>query len=202
MPTIFILGTYKKLKENKMIKLQYIVDKTIHLISVSIAIFGIVAGVFLAFANVVARYGFDYSFTWASELTIYFFLWSMFFATIYCFKTDAHISINFVVEMLPKKLAKVLLIVSKIITIIFLVAVAYYGYDYLLLVIEMEEVSIDLDIPMWIPYMVIPISFLFSAYVVVKSLIKLILTPSNELKFKNEHDDILQSVEKKTVGML
>ena len=99
-------------------------------------------------------------------------------------------------------MAKVLLIVSKIITIIFLVAVAYYGYDYLLLVIEMEEVSIDLDIPMWIPYMVIPISFLFSAYVVVKSLIKLILTPSNELKFKNEHDDILQSVEKKTVGML
>jgi C4-dicarboxylate transporter DctQ subunit len=188
-----------------------IIDKIIQNISVFIASFGIMAGVFLSFVNVVARYGFDYSFTWAAELTIYLFLWSMFFAAVYCFKTNTHIAINFFVESMPKKVAKVLLIVSKFITIIFLSAVAYYGYEYLLLVIDMGENSIDLEIPMWIPYLIIPLSFGFSAYIVLKDLIKLVFTSSQNLKFKNEHDDIIKenstqdivkAVESKTAGML
>jgi C4-dicarboxylate transporter DctQ subunit len=187
-------------------------SKLIGYISISIATFGIIAGVTLAFVNVVARYAFDYSFTWAAELTVYFFLWSMFFAAVYCFKIDAHITINLFVENVPKKISKIVLVISKIVSIVFLCAVSYYGYEYLLLVIDMEEVSIDLEIPMWIPYMVIPIAFAFSAFRVFEHLIKLIFTPSNKLVFKNEHDEIIEEVtdvdniikdiDKKTGGML
>ena len=175
-----------------MKKLFSILSNSINYINRTISAVGISFGVGLAFANVIARYGFNYSITWASELTVYLFLWSMFFAVAYCFKIDEHISIGLLVEKVNKKTAKIMMIVTKIISIIFLSVVAYYGYEYLLLVIDLEETSVDLEIPMWIPYLVIPVSFAFSAYMVMEHLVKLIYTPSQDLEFKSEVDDLLK----------
>ena len=54
------------------------IGKTIGFVNQSIAAIGIAAGIFLAFVNVVVRYVFDGSLTWAAELTIFLFLWSVF----------------------------------------------------------------------------------------------------------------------------
>jgi len=188
-----------------------IVAKPIDFINKFIAIVGITGGVALAFANVVARYGFDYSLTWASELTVYLFLWSMFFASAYLFKIDAHINIDLFVQSLSKKNAKILLISNRIITLVFLSLVSYYGYEYLQLVIELEETSVDLEIPMWIPYLVIPISFGFAAYGSFMSIINLLYTKAEDISFQNEAEELMEEqnieqlvkeVEKKTGGLL
>jgi len=187
------------------------IDGIIDFINKFIATIGITGGVALAFANVIARYGFDYSLTWASELTVYLFLWSMFFASAYLFRTNSHITIDLFVQSLSKKNAKILLLLNKTITLVFLVLVSYFGYEYLELVIELEETSVDLEIAMWIPYLVIPVSFAFAAYGILVSLVELIQTPSNELSFQNEAEEIMEEnnieqlvkeVEKKTGGML
>lgn len=158
------------------------ISKIIGYINQSIAVIGITAGVAIAFINVVARYVFNASFTWASELTIFLFLWSVFFAAAYCFKKDAHIAVTIILDLMPSKIAKVMMIISHIITIIFLLAVSYYGYEYLLLVIDLDERSIDLwDMPMWIPYSVVPISFLFAGYRVIEKLVVIIKTPHDEV---------------------
>ena len=173
-----------------------IIDLSIGFLSRWIAAIGISAGVALAFTNVVARYGFNYSITWASELTVYFFLWSMFFAAAYCFKLGEHISINLIVERISKKAAKVMILFSYLVTFVFLCAVSYYGYEYLQLVIELEETSVDLEIPMWIPYLVIPVSFAFSAYSVAKHIIALIKLPAEDIEFKDETDDLMKEMNK------
>ena len=188
-----------------------ILGNTIDFINKFIATIGITGGVALAFANVVARYGFDYSLTWASELTVYLFLWSMFFASAYLFKINGHITIDLFVQSLSKKNAKLLLLFNKTITLVFLTLVAYFGYEYLELVIDLDERSVDLEIAMWIPYLVIPVSFGFAAYGSLSAIIELINTPSEELVFQNEADEIMEEnnieqlvkeVEKKTGGML
>jgi len=163
-----------------------ILDKAIGFINQSIAAIGISAGVALAFANVVARFVFDASLTWAAELTVFVFLWSAFFGAAYCFKKDAHIAVTIVLDIVPTSVAKVFLVISHLITMCFLIAVSYYGYEYLELVIELEERSIDLDIPMWIPYLVIPISFAFAAFRVGEKLYQIIITP---------HDKVVQESE-------
>ena len=189
-------------------------DKFICTITKFIAAFGISAGVALAFYNVVARYVFDDSLTWAAELTTYLFLWSTFFGAAYCFKQDAHISINILLEKVKPTTAKVLLLISHGITLIFLSAVAYFGYEYLLLVIELEEVSVDLEIAMWIPYLVIPVSFAFATFRVGEKIVQLIKTPADKVVQKSEakqiiaemdqgeNEKLLKEVEKKTGGML
>jgi C4-dicarboxylate transporter DctQ subunit len=190
-----------------------LLDKSISLLSESIAATGIAAGVALAFINVVARYAFDSSLTWASELTIYFFLWSVFFGAVHCFHKDAHIAVSIIVDILPTKISKILLIFSKVASFIFLIAVAYYGYQYLVFVRDLEEMSVDLEIPMWIPYLVIPISFFLMSFRVLEKLIVLIKTPHDKIKTESEAEQIIKetdvdaeqlvkSVEKKTGGML
>lgn len=171
-----------------------VADKVIGFINQSIAVIGISAGVALAFVNVVARYVFDASLTWAAELTVFFFLWSVFFGAAYCFNKDAHISVSILLDILPSSIAKGFLIISHIITIVYLLAVSYYGYEYLLEVIELEEMSIDLEIPMWIPYLVIPVSFAFGAFRVSEKLYQIVITPHNKVVQESEAEMYINEI--------
>jgi len=186
-----------------------LIDKILGGINRSIAAFGIAAGVALAFINVVARYGFNGSITWASELTNYFFIWSAFFGAAYCFKKDSHISVTILMERLPAPLMKALMILSHIFVIIYLSAVAYYGYKYILLEIDMEEVSVDLvvpqiswlgmsdewAVPMWIPYSVIPLAFASAAVRVFEKLVEIIKTPAELARRESEAEMILAKMQ-------
>ena len=161
-----------------------------------IATLGIVGGVALAFCNVVARYVFDKSLSWAGELTTYFFIWSAFFGAAYCFKKDAHIAVTVFLEKIPAKWAKSLYLLSHIVTLVFLSFVAYYGYEYLQLVVELEETSIDLEIPMWIPYLVIPIAFVFAAFRVFEKIVEIYLTKAEDVIPKSEAEMVMEKIGK------
>jgi len=169
-----------------------VIGKIIGFINQSIAAVGISAGVAIAFTNVVARYVFDASLVWATELTIFCFLWSVFFAAAYCFKKDAHIAITIVLDAVPSRVAKIMLLVSHLVTFIFLCAVSYYGYEYLLLVIDLDERSIDLwDMPMWIPYLVIPVAFAFAAYRVAERIHGILSTSHEKILKESEAEHVL-----------
>lgn len=194
-----------------MIKFFNLLGNTIGVINRSIMVFGISAGVALAFSNVVTRYLFSYSMPWASELTVYMFLWGMFFGAAYCFKIDGHISITLLVENISKKLAKSMMLAARIVTFSYLAAISFFGYKYLMFVIELEEMSVDLEIPMWIPYLVIPISFGFGAYRVAEHIVTLIKTPADDLVVKSEVEELMENADmqkvldeanRKTGGML
>jgi C4-dicarboxylate transporter DctQ subunit len=171
------------------------IDKVIDFINRYIAAIGISGGVAIAFTNVVARYAFDASLTWASELTTYLFLWSVFFGAAYCFKKDAHIAINILVEKVSPSTGKFLMLISYIITLVFLCAISYYGYEYLLLVHELEETSIDLELPMWIIYLVIPVSFAFGAIHIIEKIYVTIKTPAKDIVHNSESKDLIKQMD-------
>lgn len=169
-----------------------IISKVIGFINQSIAAIGISAGVAVAFTNVVARYAFDASLVWATEMTIFLFLWSAFFGAAYCFKKDAHIAVTVVLDVMPSRVAKIMLLLSHLVTFVFLLAVSYYGYEYILLVIDLDERSIDLwDMPMWIPYLVIPISFFFAAYRVAERIHGILSTNHDKILKESEAEQVL-----------
>jgi C4-dicarboxylate transporter DctQ subunit len=99
-------------------------------------------------------------------------------------------------------------------TLLFLFAVSYFGYEYVMFVHELEEVSVDLGMPMWIVYLVIPVSFFFAAYRVGEKIVEIIKTPAEDVikvseaemivqqMSEGENDKILKDVEKKTGGLL
>ena len=173
-----------------------ILNNTINFISTYIAAIGIGAGVAIAFYNVVARYVFDDSLTWAAELTTYAFIWSTFFGAVYCFRTDSHIAINILAKA-PARVRKVSSLLSLFITFIYVAAIAWFGYEYLLLVNELEEMSIDLEIPMWIIYLVIPVSFGLMAIVLLQKIIETLKTPADQIQQNDaEISDYMKQVKK------
>jgi len=180
-------------------KILDFLDKLVGLINEFIAAFGIIGGVTLAFVNVVARYVFHVGIDWAFELTNYLFIWSAFFGAAYCFRQECHIKVTLLLDALPSKIAKFTSLLATFITFLYLLAVAYYGYLFIfdpdLGLKSSGEMSVDLNIPIWIPYIVIPIAFISASYRVFQKFIEMAKTPADKLVSKTESDMIIEEVE-------
>jgi C4-dicarboxylate transporter DctQ subunit len=179
-------------------KIFHIIDTIIGLINEFIASFGIAAGVLLAFINVIARFVFLKGIDWAFELTNYLFIWSAFFGVSYCFRKECHIRVTILLDLLPAKYAKLTSLIAHLITLAYLITIAYFGY---LFIFDPDfglktsgEISVDLNIPMWIPYLVLPIAFATATYRVFDKIIELIKTPANEVVTKTEHEMIIEEM--------
>ena len=141
-----------------------ILDLGVMTLNKNIAVAGISLGVLLAFTNVVLRYFFEMSITWAGELTNYLFMWSALFGAAYGFKKGVHISVTMLLEKLPPFLAKAILMCAHAFSAAYLLLMSYLGYELIIMLVDFGEMSIDLKIPMWIPHLVLPFAFLGAAF--------------------------------------
>ncbi len=169
-------------------------DLAIRGILIFLTSFFIFAGVVLAFINVVARFVFNEGIDWAFELTSYLFIYSAFFAAAYLFRVSGHIKVTLLVDNLPKPLSKVIIIISDLLILLYVGIVLYFSYIYIfdpdLGVKASGEISVDLNVPMWIIYLVLPISMFFASIMTIFRLIEHIKTPANEIAYKQEHEMI------------
>ena len=177
-----------------MKKLFSILDIIVGTINQTIAVYGMILGVLLAFINVVLRYIFDMSLPWAGELTNYLFIWSALFGAAYGFKQGAHISITLLIEKCSPPVMKGFLIFASLLSIAYLLLISYFGYELVLFLMDFGEINVDLQVPMWIPQLVIPIAFLLAAYRVVEKLIELYKTDADKIKLFSEHEAILEEI--------
>ena len=175
-----------------------LLDKTVRGILIFLTSFGIAGGILLAFINVVARFVFHEGIDWAFELTNYLFIWSAFFGAAYLFRIGGNIRVTLILDLLPDKLAKLDVLLVDLIIIAYLAAVGYFGYLFIfdpeLGVYSSGEVSVDLGIPMWIPYLVVPLSSIFGIIMVIVRLKEDISTPAENIRGKSESEMIIEEV--------
>jgi C4-dicarboxylate transporter DctQ subunit len=112
-----------------------------------------------AFAQVVARYVFNYSFVWALELNGVFFAWLIFVGMSYGVRVGAHIGIDAFVKTLRPGPARAAALAAAALCVVYALIVAVGGWRY---VAKMMEVGIemqDLPVPQWVPRTVLPLGF-------------------------------------------
>ena len=172
-----------------------ILDLGVMAINKNIAVFGISLGVLLAFANVVLRYFFDMSITWAGELTNYLFMWSALFGAAYGFKKGVHISVTMLLEKLPVMLAKIILMAAHLFSCLYLALMAYLGYELVLMLIDFGEMSIDLRVPMWIPHLVLPFAFIGAAFRAGEKVFEVAVMDARNVIVNHELEAIKDSLE-------
>jgi len=126
--------------------------------------------VLLTFINVVLRYFFQTSLSFSAELASYLFIASAFFAASLGFKENLHISVDLISK--ESILGKFARIISFWVTLLFLLFIAFFGAEFVSLAYEIDEMSIDLNISMWIIYLVIPLSFTLAVFWHIKSDVK------------------------------
>ncbi len=109
------------------------------------------------FINVVLRYVFSASTSWAEELIRYLMIWITFIGGSVCVRKGAHIRMDFLLTMLPKSAAVALTRIVFVIAAGFCAALFWYSYRLVMFTVELHQTSPAMGLPMWIPYLAMPI---------------------------------------------
>jgi C4-dicarboxylate transporter DctQ subunit len=107
------------------------------------------------FANVIARYFFNYPLEWAEEFSRYSFIWVVFLGAAYCTKANRHITIDGLMLAVPDPLRTYFAIMADLIILGMAGVLVYYGW---VLTVFTTQPTSTLHVPMSVVYVVVPIS--------------------------------------------
>ncbi|CAM4204219.1 TRAP transporter small permease [Lacicoccus alkaliphilus] len=123
----------------------------------------------IMFAEVIARYIFNSSISWSSELVRYLFIWFIFISASYAVVEKAHIRIESIPMIIPTKIRPYTNLIGKFIWASLSIFVAYIGLQYSLTV--WNSTSPALQWSMGLMYLGIPIGYFLMTLRLIKQLI-------------------------------
>lgn len=118
----------------------------------------------ILFVNVILRYIFHNSTSWAEEAIRYIIIWVTFFGGSICARQGDHVGIELFTSMTPPAVQKALKILADLLSIIFLILLTYYGWLAMRTVIITDQRSPAMLMPMWIVYLALPLGSAFMAF--------------------------------------
>ncbi|MGH8713209.1 MAG: TRAP transporter small permease [Casimicrobiaceae bacterium] len=124
------------------------------LISALLAVMTIVT-----FAQVIARYVFNYSFVWALELVTFLFAALIFLGMAYGVRVGAHIGVDALVKTLAPRTARTVSAIAALLCIAYSIIGFIGGSVYVAKMYDIGILAQDLPIQQWIPRLVLPIGF-------------------------------------------
>ena len=117
---------------------------------------GLASATLLLFTNVVLRYLFDSGLTWVLEAVQYLFAWVVLIGAAHGVKIGIHLGIDILVEKFNQKLQRYIALCSLVVSLIFVGSVFVLSIQYIVRIYQWGDLSLDLQIPQWIPYLAIP----------------------------------------------
>ncbi len=135
------------------------------------------------FLQVVARYVFNHALSWPEELGRFLFAWIVFLAIVSVMRADEMLSLELLYRWIPKKMGQILKLIISIACFGFLLVILKGGFE--LMIRQSSQLSIALEIPMWVVYVVIPIgTFLMAIALLIKIVaqIRELFAPSTDIK--------------------
>ena len=95
--------------------------------------------------------------SWAQELCIYMFIWMAKFGAAYGVRTGIHVGVDVFVNMLPPASRKRVIVFSLLCGALFTGIVAVFGGAFVREMFATGQQSNDLEAPMWLVYMTLPL---------------------------------------------
>ncbi len=95
--------------------------------------------------------------SWAQELCIYMFVWMAKFGAAYGVRTGIHVGVDVLVNRLSDKVRVKFILFGLGAGALFTGIVGTLGAHFVWRIAHTEQVSADLEIPMWIVYLAIPL---------------------------------------------
>ncbi len=94
--------------------------------------------------------------SWAQELCIYMFIWMAKFGAAYGVRTGIHVGVDVLVNQLPSRHRVKVIVFGLLAGALFTGVVGTLGAEFVWDIAHTQQVSADLEIPMWIVYLAIP----------------------------------------------
>lgn len=115
-------------------------------------------GIVLIFYGVVMRYVMNDPQAWVEEVARYTIIWGSFLGFSLALKHNHHIQVDIIFDKLNNTGKFIMNIVATILSIVFCLIYTYYGYVLVENRYSSGMVSLDVGIPMWIVYLILPLS--------------------------------------------
>jgi len=113
--------------------------------------------VLIMFVQSTSRYVTGNSFSWGSELAQYLHIWQIWIGASLAVRMQAHVRVDVFINLLPLKMRRYLNLLGLLCWFFFAGFLAYEGSKYVMEVLATGQTSPSLHVPMWIPYLAIPI---------------------------------------------
>ncbi len=113
----------------------------------------------LLFLQVIVRTLFSFSFSWVEELSIYMFVWFVFFGASYAAKMGAHNRVTFQFKFLPPRTIKYIEAFADLFWLAFNVIFVYLAIDFIANKMNRFQSSQTLGFHLSWVYVVLPIAF-------------------------------------------
>jgi C4-dicarboxylate transporter, DctQ subunit len=95
--------------------------------------------------------------SWAQELCIYMFIWMAKFGAAYGVRTGIHVGVDVLINRLPDSLRRKYVLFGLLSGATFTIIVGSLGANYVWAIGHTDQVSADLELPLWIVYLCIPL---------------------------------------------
>ncbi len=94
--------------------------------------------------------------SWAQELCIYMFVWMAKFGAAYGVRTGIHVGVDLLVKQLPERIGKKVILFGLLAGALFTGVVGTFGAKFVWAIAHTDQVSPDLELPVWIVFLAIP----------------------------------------------
>lgn len=131
----------------------------------------LISSVAINFINIIGRYFFSVSFTWAIEIILYLMVGAVFTGCVAVAWENRHIRMDVLLRALPPRLSRPLQLLSDLVLIAAAVAVAVFAYPVIIQLAEFNERSAAANVPLFIPQAMVPIGYSLMALVVAARLL-------------------------------
>ena len=119
----------------------------------------------VVFYQVFCRFVIKAALPWSEELSIYILAWVSFLGASIGVKRGAHIGVEAVIQLFPKKIQRYFVLFSYCICTVFFVMIVYYGMLIVQKQIITGQVSPAMRIPMYYAYLSVPVG---STFIVIR----------------------------------
>jgi C4-dicarboxylate transporter DctQ subunit len=126
--------------------------------------------------NVIARYGFGYALFWAEELTNFTIIWITLLGSTLCIRHGMHMGVDILLQHVHSNFGRrIIICIQLIISLIFVAIIALVGSQQVVKIYQFGQISPALMIPMYIPYIALPIGGVLMVLSYLELLLKNIL---------------------------
>lgn len=130
----------------------------------------------IIFGQVVSRYVFNYTPSWSEELSRYLVVWTIFIGTAVGVRKNIHIGVDAVIRLAPRWMKVSLEVAANLFGAVVSSGLIYLSVQFIRDTIEYEQLSPAMQIPMYLPYLAMPVGLSFSVVHFLHDIVKVFTT--------------------------
>ena len=158
-----------------------------------VGLLGLIALV-IGLLQVIGRY-FDpaRAISYAEEVIVYLIIWAIMIVSSQLVRRDGHVRPDLVLRLLPPRYLRIMEIFNCLVAIVFCAALVWYGWQIVDTSLSIDEnSSTDLQFPMWIYYLALPVG---SALMLIRYVMRLVrftfyFDPATMTVGQSPHDEM------------